>query len=213
MLRIGVTQRVEVVPDRDERRDCLDQAWTPLLAENGCWPIPIPNRVETVSAMLTDLALDGIVLTGGNDLAHLPGGQTAAPERDALEARLLEACSGAGVPVLGVCRGLQMLVHYHGGELVPVANHVATRHRLVVCPGADIPLTDREAVNSFHAFGCYEDNLGPELRVIATAADGTVEAVAHRTLPQWGVMWHPERDPRDRGDAALLRALFSGSRV
>ena len=213
MLRIGVTQRVEIVADRDERRDCLDQAWTSLLIENECWPIAIPNRVEHVKSLLTDLALDGVILTGGNDPAHLPGAQTAAPERDALERRLLDACSAGGVPVLGVCRGMQMLLHYHGGGVVPVAGHVGIRHRLIVHRPGDIPLTDRDAVNSFHAFGCYAGNCGSDWQVIATAPDDTVEAVAHRRLPQWGIMWHPERNPPDGGDGVLLRALFEGGRI
>ena len=52
MLKIGLTQRAEVIQDRNERRDCLDQAWTSLLLENSYLPIPLPNRVKDVDALI-----------------------------------------------------------------------------------------------------------------------------------------------------------------
>jgi putative glutamine amidotransferase len=65
-------------------------------------------------------------------------------------------------------------------------------------------------VNSFHNFGIVPDVLAPGLKVVATALDGTVEAVRHESLPQWGVMWHPERPPSDPADVELMRALLGG---
>ena len=53
----------------------------------------------------------------------------------------------------------------------------------------------------------YED-LPDDVRPVAMAPDGTVEAVEHVDLPQWGIMWHPERDPFDARDAAILGARF-----
>ena len=208
MLKIGLTQRVEILVERDERRDCLDQAWTALLVPDGCWPVPLPNTVRDVSGMIRDLNLDGVILTGGNDLTHVPGARNTAPHRDDFERELLTCCRRQQIPVLGVCRGLQMMVDYYGGQLVPVVGHVATRHPLVVRSPTPMPLTDRDEVNSFHDFGVKDHHLGPELQVVATAPDGSVEAIAHRTLPQWAVMWHPERAPRDERDHRLIQTLF-----
>ena len=56
------------------------------------------------------------------------------------------------------------------------------------------------------------DGVGPILEVLATAPDGTVEAVAHRTLPQVGIMWHPERAEPDPMDRELLRTLITKAR-
>ena len=120
MLKVGLTQRVEVIQDTNERRDCLDQAWTRLLVDNGYLPIPLPNRVEDVDTLIAELEIDGIILTGGNDLSHLTGATNTAPERDAFERRLLERCADLDIPVLGVCRGMQMMVAHFGGELVAV---------------------------------------------------------------------------------------------
>ncbi len=211
-MKIGLTQRVEVVASYGERRDCLDQAWARLLAAASMLPVPLCNGVEDVETYLLELALDGLILTGGNDLSHLPEAKSAAPERDAFERRVLAVAAQRDVPVLGVCRGMQMMVAADGGELVAIEGHVASRHPIASCTGSPAYLSDRGEVNSYHGFGVPADGLGPSWRPLVTAPDGTVEAVAHRRLRQWAVMWHPERAPQDAGDARLLRDLLQEGR-
>jgi len=211
MLKIGLTQRVEVLRERNERWDCLDQAWSRLLSAQGYCLVPLPNWLEKVDELIDDLGLEGVILTGGNDPGHLPGAENAAPERDAFERKLLDCCGGRGIPVLGVCRGMQMMVAHHGGEIVPVAGHVGTSHSIMVRSGSTMPLGDRAVVNSYHDFGVYPDRLGPDWQVAGTAPDGSAEAVVHRSLRQWAIMWHPERPLGDERDMDLVRALFNGS--
>ena len=208
MLKLGLTQRVEVVESYGERRDCLDQEWTRLLSAAGYLPVPLPNSFELAASLVAELDLAGLVLTGGNDPADLEHGRNIAPERDRLEHRLIELATARRLPLLGVCRGLQMLVVHGGGRLSAVDGHVARPHALHARPDTPMPLTDRDEVNSFHNFGIAANDVGTELRVAATAPDGTVEAVAHRSLPQWGIMWHPERPPKDRRDLEIIAALF-----
>ena len=201
MRRIGLTQRVQVLEERGERRDALDQAWIGRCAEAGLLGVPIPNRLEDVSGWLGELRISGLILTGGED----PG---AAPERDRLERELLALAASRRLPVLGVCRGLQLMVAEGGGRLVPVEGHVARPHRIRVVAEAGLPLSDGRTVNSFHGLGVREPDLGPDWRPAAFAPDDTVEAVAHRALPFAGVMWHPEREPLDAEDVRLLRWRF-----
>ena len=211
MKKIGLTLRVE---HARERRDCLDQEWYKVLARNGLWPVPLPNVPDPpmgVGGLLEELDLAGVVLTGGNDLSSTPGARDPAPERDRFEAQVLDACAERGLPVLGVCRGFHMMISHYGGRLVPAEGHVATRHPLVVAPDCVLPLEDRDEVNSFHDFTVTVDGLGRELRVMASSSDGMVEAAAHAHLPQWGIMWHPEREPFDPRDADILRVLFDAS--
>ena len=212
MLRLGLTQRVVAVETRGERRDALDQAWTRCLAGMGYLPVPLPNAIECLETFVDALALDGFVLTGGNDLGHLAGARDPAPDRDALERRVIDLAAARELPLLGVCRGFQMLVTHYGGTLSPVTGHAGTTHPLVARARPSAPLGERDAVNSFHDFGVREDAVGAELQVLAAAPDGTVEAVAHRALPQWGILWHPERAPRDHRDAELFHALFQRGR-
>ena len=134
MARIAITQRVHDLADRGERRDALDQAWTPWIEAGGDVAIPVPNRLDDPVAFVRELAVDALVLTGGNDLAHLPGAQNPAPERDATERALLDHARDTGLPVLAVCRGMQMLVDFWGGAVTRVDGHVAQVHEIVVHP-------------------------------------------------------------------------------
>ena len=181
-------------------------------------PVPLPNTLDDLVGYVDALELDGVVLTGGNDIATLPGATNTAPERDRTEHQLIDWAAARGVPVLGVCRGMQILVLHHGGTLRPVEGHVATPHGLVVSDAAPSgvlgPLDAAGSeVNSYHGFGLRPEDLGPTLQVMATAPDGTVEAVAHPSLRQWGIMWHPERAPFHTRDADLIRACFSSERT
>jgi gamma-glutamyl-gamma-aminobutyrate hydrolase PuuD len=204
--RVGVTQRVEDLPERGERRDCLDQQWAVLLEGMGMVPVPIPNRLADVAAFVDATALALVVLSGGNDLAHLPGAIAPASERDATEAQLLDVASHRGLPVLGVCRGLQLMVTRAGGKLSRVDGHVRAPHAVVV-DSATWPLREGRVVNSFHDWGVAPDATGT-LVPLAHAPDGTVEAACHPVLPHVGVMWHPERAPQDPADLDLIRALL-----
>jgi N5-(cytidine 5'-diphosphoramidyl)-L-glutamine hydrolase len=210
VARIAITQRVQDLPDRAERRDALDQAWTPWVEAGGDVAIPIPNRLDDPVAYVQGLAVDALVLTGGNDLAHLPDAQNPAPERDATERALLAHARDTGLPVLAVCRGMQMLVEFWGGAVTRVEGHVARPHEIVV--SSTNSWFRAGPVNSFHDWGVAFGDLPPELRPGATAPDGTVEAVVHRELHQIGVMWHPERAPADAADRALLDVLLGDGR-
>jgi len=213
-MRIGLTQRVTVIADRDERRDSLDQAWARLLLDTGYVPVPLPNQPGRALDLCTGLGLDGVILTGGNDLVGLPDALDTAPERDAFERELLGVCAARGLAVLGVCRGMQLIVRHWGGSLMRVEDHVRKPHPIVP-RGLGIPTLPRAEVNSFHSFGTQPDLLPADLIVAGMAPDGIVEAVMHRALRAWGIMWHPERPVRpgcdcDERDVALIRALFGG---
>ena len=205
--RIALTQRVEDLPDRGERRDALDQEWSRLVEAVGASPVLVPNTLTDPAGFLVASGVSLLVLTGGNDLTHLPGASNTAPERDATERALLDAAGDSGIPVLGVCRGLQLMVDRAGGSLVPIEGHVATTHRTLVRDGHDWPLVRDREVNSFHDWGIPGDGL-VGLEVLATAPDGTVEAACHPELPQVGIMWHPEREPHHPADNELIGTLM-----
>lgn len=194
---VAVTQRVDIVPGRNERRDSLDQRWHPFLAACGATALPLPNHPATALALVETLAPGSIVLSGGNDLAALGGD---APERDATEDALLAWARARAVPVLGVCRGLQFLAHRFGAELVRVGDHVGTPHP-VTGPGAE------RTVNSFHTWAVRTPPAG--FAALARAGDGTIEMMRHEHEPITAVMWHPEREATAVGeDVALVRRIL-----
>lgn len=211
MRHIGITQRVSEIPNRGERRDCLDQQWPVLLEHLGLLAVTLPNRLANPQRHLTELELHGIILTGGNDLAHLPGASNPAPERDQTEYKALEFAAARGLPVLGVCRGLQIMNVYLGGHLVPVTGHTRAQHRLRPETG-DSAFEGLTSVNSFHDWGIIDEGLARDLYPEAKADDGTIEAVRHRRLPWLGIMWHPERTGAFMdADLTLIETLFGTS--
>jgi putative glutamine amidotransferase len=194
---VGITQRVIVDPKHGERRDALDQRWPQFLAAVGVVGVPLPNRPDLAVRIVTELKLAGLVLTGGNDLAAYGGD---APERDATEAALIDWARGHSAPVMGVCRGMQVILHAFGAELERAPGHVTPSH------GALIDDEPRN-VNSYHNF--IARTPVPMLRVWGTAWDGSIEAIRHDREPILGVMWHPERvDPFEARDVAMFRAFF-----
>jgi N5-(cytidine 5'-diphosphoramidyl)-L-glutamine hydrolase len=197
MRMVAITQRVTVVPEHGERRDCLDQAWPRFLAACGLLPLAMPNVAAVALAMVRDANVAGLVLTGGNDLAALGGD---APERDATENALLDDAESRGLPVLAVCRGMQLVQQRCAIPLLRVEGHV-TRRQTIRIDG------EPAEVNSYHRFAASDTR--PPLDVWAVAADGVVKAVRHSARPITGIMWHPERNtPFAATDVSLFRRVF-----
>ena len=197
MKAVGITQRVTIVPGYGERRDCLDQAWTRFLSVCGLLPIMLPNVSAVASSLCESIPLTGYILTGGNNLEVLGGD---APERDAAENMLLDLAERQSRPVLGVCRGMQVIQQRHAVPLRRVDGHVAARQTIRV---NGVPTE----VNSYHDFGATGSH--PPLDVWASAEDGIVKAIRHSNNRLTGIMWHPERfDPFRQDDIALVRRIF-----
>lgn len=195
MRRIAITQRVEIIQDYDERRDALSQEWAELAEACGFLPLFLPNRLSLVRWTLEDLRPDGVILTGGNDLASLGGD---APERDEMERFLIDWAAAERIPLLGVCRGAQLLLDHFGTPLQRVEGHVRVEHTL----------SNGDRVNSFHSWGTAECR--PPLEALARSEDGIVEILRHRDCP-WiqGILYHPERyyPLRTRDIAFIKEAL------
>jgi putative glutamine amidotransferase len=212
MTRIGITQRVSVVEEYGERRDCLDQEWTRYLESFDLVPIPLPNTVSDVSSYLNTLEIEGVILTGGNDLATVNSASNPAPERDGFERELIDYALEETMPLLGVCRGMQLLNVFFDGKLSTVDDHVATDHDITFdgdnkLRNASFPEITTK-VNSYHRYGIGEQGLAADLQVLAYASDGTIECCTHPDHPLYGVMWHPERGERCETDETILTRLF-----
>lgn len=199
MTVVGVTQRVLPANNQGERRLALDVRWARFLAVCGMVGVPLPLDPELAERTVDETGCAGLVLTGGEDLGEL-GGTT--PERDRLERHLLGYAMGRQLPVVGVCRGMQLLTYAFGTKLIAVEGHVGTSHELT---GRSVG----RIVNSFHRWAAVE--VPPEFEVTARSGP-VVESVRFRRAPMTGLMWHPERtDPVDRSDVALFAQAFRGA--
>jgi N5-(cytidine 5'-diphosphoramidyl)-L-glutamine hydrolase len=194
MTLVGITQRCLPPNEVGERRYALDVRWFAFLAECGLTPVPLPNTPDLAVASAASAGVRGLVLSGGDDLG-------AYPHRDETERRLLTWAMACALPVIGVCRGMQLLVCALGGDLAPVDGHVATRHP--VRAGGR-----RRMVNSYHRLAPVAVPAGLEV----TARCGpVVEAVRHREAAVVGMMWHAEReDPFADDDIRTFREQLGG---
>lgn len=195
------TQRVEIITSRHEHRDCADQRIARFLQACGFIPVPVNNLPEFVEEFAACVHPAGILLTGGNDLAAYGGN---APERDATERVLLDYAVQRDLPVLGFCRGMQMIADYFGNTLQPVENHVACRHKIT----GKLP---HKSVNSYHNWGV--NTIADPLYALEWAEDGIMEAICHRERNIMGIMWHPEREtPFAKEDIWLFSEVFKSGR-
>lgn len=221
---VGITSYVE--PARwgvwDARAVLIHESYVAMVRAAGGRPVVLPPDDDGAADVVA--RLDALVLAGGADIAPQRYGAPAhpltvtRPERDGGELALLAAAREADLPVLGVCRGMELLVvaaggtlHQHLPELVGHERHQPGpgrfgRHGVRFAPDslAAAVFRDTAEVNSYHHQAVADPG---SLTVTGWADDGVVEAVedpgARFVL---GVQWHPEVDADVRAFAALVRA-------
>ncbi len=206
MKHIAVSQRVDVIEKYNERRDAIDQRWTDLMIACGLWPVLVPNNLKSVDMISIDSGISGFILTGGNSITRYGGN---SPERDQVEVLLLEYSIENKLPILGVCRGMQLIQDYFGVTLKPVSGHVAVRHKVEANPESRMyrELAQLSSVNAYHNLGAVSSV--KELRISSKSKDGIVMSVEHIKYPIYGQMWHSEReDPFIKAELDLFKKIF-----
>lgn len=186
----------------------INQDYITYVEETGAIPIVLPISRESIDEKLE--LIDGLILIGGDDINPkmynedcLKYTETLDLIRDDYEEGLIKMCLEKHIPMLGICRGMQMINVVLGGTLYQ-DNAMYTKHLPQTLP-RDIAshninidkesflypvLGNQTAVNSFHhqSIKCLAEGL----RVSAISTDGVIEAIEHIRLPIYGVQWHPE---------------------
>jgi putative glutamine amidotransferase len=209
----------------------LPEAYYELVAAAGGRPLLLPPLKTAADgpefgAAEVIAALDGLILTGGGDVDPAAYGETAEPQvggvdpiRDRSEQALLAAALAVDMPVLAICRGLQVLNTERGGtlhqHLPDVVGHDEHRHAPSVFGQVKVTTTPDTATAAIFGAGatvlCSHhqsiNHIGDGLTPTAFADDGVIEAVELAGSPfVVGVQWHPEEGGDQRPFAALVEA-------
>ncbi|MCL2616398.1 MAG: gamma-glutamyl-gamma-aminobutyrate hydrolase family protein [Defluviitaleaceae bacterium] len=213
----------------DENKYSLNVKYAEALSAHGATLLILPYEPDSIDTYLR--LVSGIVLTGGGDVDPIHYGdplhektEAPTPARDTFELALCRAAIAADIPLLGICRGAQVMNVALGGNLcqhIDGHSHNDRRtehvHRLDVRMGskyASIVGRSELGVNSVH-HQCVGDRLGAGVSVCATSPDGIVEAIEVAANKfAIGVQWHPEElVSTDPNHAALFRAFVAAAKV
>ena len=219
-------------PFMGEPRTYVNAAYVDSVLKNGGIPLVIPFTAGGSEMAFKQLDLvDGLILSGGHDLdPHLYGeeidqkSRETWPDRDAFDMALLKRAEETGKPVLGICRGAQIINVAHGGSMwqdLSLRPGNTLKHMQATRPDVGTHVvkiksgTTLEKImggsslmtNSFHHQLIKE--VAPDLTESASASDGVTEALESTDGKVIAVQWHPEEmHANPAPEAAIMNRLF-----
>lgn len=216
---IGVTTSYtfeQEFPFAGYKRTYVNDDYIQAIIRNGGIPLMLPLNTETDVLEAQMALVDGVILTGGYDVNPVLYNQQPRqklgeilPIRDEFEFKVLEIAKEQKLPVLGVCRGLQIINTFFGGSLEQDLSYIVSENEILkhnqnqtpTLTTHDIVVEDKSwlspilgkhnVVNSFHHQVIKE--VAPEFNAVAHALDGVVESIEY-SGDQFlvAVQWHPE---------------------
>ncbi|MCL4585059.1 gamma-glutamyl-gamma-aminobutyrate hydrolase family protein [Fusobacterium nucleatum] len=196
------------------KRAYVNKDYVDAVVRAGGVPLIIPFSTDKEVIISQAQLIDGLILSGGHDISPYNYGQEPSqkigetfPERDTYEMILLEESKKRNIPILGICRGFQLINVAAGGtlyqdlSLIPgnilkhnqVSNPTLKTHKVEIKENSFISsIFGKETmVNSFHHQ--VINKVANDFIVVAKASDGVVEAIEHKTYKFLvAVQWHPE---------------------
>ena len=205
MKIIGITQRMQKITKYNEYRDQIDNKLNSFVIKAGYIPVPIPNFKldnkkdnKILIHWLKKVNPSGIILSGGDDYG-------AYKIRDKNEIRIIRWSILKKIPMLGICRGMQIINKYFGGTKIKIKNHTGKKHKIL---GDHCKF--RKNVNSFHNWGFNKKNISGKFHIKSMAEDKTIESIKHKKYNINGIMWHPEREIKfKKDDLLLMNSIFN----
>ena len=214
---IGISSSIivdNIVSFAGYKRAYVNKDYVDAVIRAGGVPLIIPFSTDKEVIISQAQLIDGLILSGGHDISPYNYGQEPSqkigetfPERDTYEIILLEESKKRNIPILGICRGFQLINVAAGGtlyqdlSLIPgnilkhnqVSNPTLKTHKVEIKENSFISsIFGKETmVNSFHHQ--VINKVANDFIVVAKASDGVVEAIEHKTYKFLvAVQWHPE---------------------
>tara|TARA_X000001036_G_C20682636_1_gene806465 strand:- start:1171 stop:1791 length:621 start_codon:yes stop_codon:yes gene_type:complete len=206
MFRFGITSRITESSDYFEIRNSLSQDWANYFYENfpdDIW-VTIPNQGSKSIEYFKSLKLNVLILSGGDNL-----GDTL--KRDETEASLLRYALLNSIPVIGVCRGMQLIHSYFGGSIEFGNSSFSKIHK---SKDHIINYKEKEqiVVNSYHTNKIVESTLSKQFSVLARCTeDNSIESFYNKKI--LSIMWHPERKMKSLNWSTNLLKKFLNNKL
>lgn len=173
--------------------DFIDYYWINFFEKKKINFIILPNSINASNFILEKLKkkIDLIILSGGNDVNSK---NKIIKNRLKIESLIIKFSIKNKLPILGVCRGMQVLNLFFGGSLIKLKKHMRNVHEIKYLDNNIFIKKNKIKVNSFHNYGIKKNNLGNNLIPVALASDNSIEEFKHKKYKIYGTMWHPERE-------------------
>ena len=199
MVKIGITSNIKEY--YKGYIDFLDHYWIDYFGKKKFDYNLIPNNTYLSEKILKKINL--LILTGGNDIIS---NKKESLTRNKIEKNLIKKAIKKKIPILGICRGAQLLNISFGGKIKKVRNQMRTRHNIYITKN-DIIKKKILNVNSFHNFGIKKNNLSKKFVKIAFDKENNIEMFVSKKHKIIGVMWHPEREDNKKILTDLIKKL------
>ena len=170
--------------------DFIDHYWLKYFELKNYRFFQIPNSIKLSKNYLKNFGeIDLIILQGGNDIFSK---EKYIQIRREVEINLIKFGINKKIPILGICRGMQILNYFFGGNLNKIKGHMKVKHK-VYLKNKFFNKKDLN-VNSFHNYGIKKNSLSKHFEIYAIDKDQNIEMFKHKKKSIYGIMWHPERE-------------------
>tara|TARA_B100000029_G_C17429539_1_gene907355 strand:+ start:91 stop:699 length:609 start_codon:yes stop_codon:yes gene_type:complete len=170
--------------------DFVDHNWIKYFDKNNHLFYLIPNSIKSSNNLSNNIdKIDLIILAGGNDLF---GRDKLTKIRLKTEIKLIKFSIKNKIPLLGICRGMQVINYYFGGRIKKIKGHM--RSKSLIYMKTNLFKKSKIRVNCFHNYCISPNIVSNQFEVLATDINNNVEMFKHNKHKIFGVMWHPERE-------------------
>ncbi len=196
-MTILLTMREDINGIKGEKLESISKNWILLLKKLKTDFLLCPNLLSISKNYIERYNITKIILTGGGDIYDSYDENES--RRQTVENYLIEMSISKSIPLFGICRGMQVINKYFGGEKKHIKGHAGTSHKIFF-----INNKKKIKVNSYHNEGIGLNDLGKELRAMAFSEDNLVEAFYHKKYLIYAQMWHPERKIFNKGSNKIF---------
>ena len=182
--------------------DFLDYNWIKYFEKKNYNFYIIPNSKRNFLKISKKIKPNLIILAGGNDLFQ---NNKYVKNRLKVEKDLINYGISKKIPILGVCRGMQLINHFFKGKISKVKGHMRKKNRVIF--KQKIFSKKYIDITSYHNYGIKKKDMASKFDALATDNNENIEIFKHKKLNIFGVMWHPEREKSNLIDLIFKKLI------